>query len=448
MSDPAAPDGIPVRYPLSSQQVAVCEDPDPSGFVLPFAMRITGHVDTDALRGALDDLVERHHVMRTLVNPGTDGEAGYQMVLPPLTVPFTVHDLAPQPGRSRDEIADELLIALHTQKMDMYQLPLLRAALYRFDDGDAVLTILTHHGVGDGWSCNLLRRDLAALYRARTTGTAHELAEPRQYWEYGTWQQEWLTSERATTSREYWKNKLDGAAVYTMPADRPNGAGVLRSPYQSAGFVVEADDFAAVEAHAGSLRCSGWHALLAAGVLLGERLRGWPEVTMMTNTSGRTDRSFNNTLGFFADFVPIRVRLDDCVTYQDVLLRSRSTCLEAYRHLIPISILEQDTPTLPQPNDVPANLPFVFNYSRPLVGTEEIQFADGVDLMALPKEEPSDRGGWHFWTMWRHPSGELRGVIEYAPDLVDSSTVELWISEFVNLLSLITTAPHENRKGR
>jgi hypothetical protein len=68
--------------------------------------------------------------------------------------------------------------------------------------------------------------------------------------------------------------------------------------------------------------------------------------------------------------------------------------------------------------------------------------------MALPKEEPSDRGGWHFWTMWRHPSGELRGVIEYAPDLVDSSTVELWISEFVNLLSLITTAPHENRKGR
>ncbi|HEX5400834.1 MAG TPA: condensation domain-containing protein [Pseudonocardiaceae bacterium] len=437
-----------MRYPLSTQQAACAGDPDQSGFVLPFAMRITGHVDTDALRGALDDLVVRHEVMRTSITPGTDDEAGHQTVLPPMPALFTVHDLTPEPGRSRDEIADDLLVDLHGQRMDMFTLPLLRAVLHRFDDNDSVLTILTHHCVGDGWSCNLIRRDLAASYRARTSDTRRELPEVRQYWEYGAYQQEWIAGEQATKAREYWRAKVDGAEVYTMPADRPNGEGVLQNPCQGANFVVDAADFAEVEAYASTIRSSGWHVLVAAGVLLGERLRGWPEITLMTNTAGRNERSFNNTVGYFADFVPLRVKLDDCVTYQDVVLRARGTCLEAYSNLIPISVLEDDTPTLPLAYDVPANVPFIFNYSRPLVGPEEIQFADGVELITLAKEEPSARGEWCVWTMWRHPNGSLRGGIEYAPDLVDASTVELWIAEFTNLLERITTAPNQNWKGR
>jgi len=449
MGDPAAPE-TPAHYPLAAQQTLCCEDPDTSsdGFILPFALRIRGELDLDALQGALNDVVVRHEVLRTRLVCGEEGRAPYQTILAPQPVPFTVRDLATVTDRSRDEVADELLIELNGERMDMSEMPLLRAVLHRFDDRDAVLTVLSHHSAGDGWSCNLLRRDLAAFYRTRTTGAAHQLPEVRQYREFGTWQQEWVSGTRASTARTFWHDKLAGTQVFALPADRPRGEGVLKSPYATANFVVEPEEFAAVEARAAEIRGSGWHAILAAGTLLAEQIRGSSDVTMMTNVSGRTEWTFHNTVGFFADFLPLRVDLTDCVTYHDVLVRSRSTCLEALRNLIPINAIEDGLDEFTKPYDDPASMPFIFNYTRPVFGPQDIQFADSVELITLSKEEPSDRGGWCIWSMWKLPSGGMRGVIEYSPDLVDPSTVELWVSEFVRLLSLIANAPNQNRKGQ
>lgn len=450
MPDPAVLEALPARYPLSTQQMLCCENADTSGsgFILPFALRVKGELSVDALQDALNDVVERHEVLRTLVTCGGEGEAPYQTILPAAPVPLTVRDLALTPDRSRDEVADELLVKLNAERMEMSETPLLRAALHRFDDRDAVLTLLSHHSAGDGWSCNLLRRDLAAYYRARTSGVAPELPEVRQYREYSAWQQEWVSGERAATAREFWRDQLAGAQVFTMPGDRPNGDGVLRSPYATANFVVEPAEFGAVEARAASIRGSGWHAILAAGALLAEKIRGSSDVTLMTNVSGRTEWTFHNTVGFFADFLPLRIDLDECATSQDVLERSRSTCLQAYRNLIPISAIEDGLPEFTQPYDDPANMPFIFNYTRPVTGPHEIQFADGVELITLAEEEPSERGGWCIWSMWKLPSGGLRGVIEYSPDLVDASTVQRWVTDFVQLLSLIANAPTQHRKGQ
>ncbi|MEO6701177.1 MAG: condensation domain-containing protein [Jatrophihabitantaceae bacterium] len=450
MGDPAVLEAIAARYPLSTQQRLCCEEPETSGsgFILPFALRIKGKLDIDALQGALDDVVERHEVLRTRITCGGDGQAPYQTILAAQPVPFTVYELAPEPDRSRDQLADELLIQLNTERMDMSETPLLRAALHRFDDRDAVLTILSHHSAGDGWSCNLIRRDLAACYQARTTGIPHELPEVRQYREFGAWQQEWVSGQRASAAREYWHAKLAGTQVFALPADRPNGPGVLQSPYATANFVVEPAAFAAVEARAGSVRGSGWHAILAAGALLAEKVRGSSDVTLMTNVSGRTDWRFHDTVGFFADFLPLRIELGDCATLGDALVRSRSSCLEAYRNLIPISIIEAGLPEFTKPYDEPWSMPFIFNYSRPVIGPADFQFAESVESVTLATEEPTDRGGWCIWSMWKLPSGGLRGVIEYSPDLVDSSTVERWVEEFVQLLSLIADVPNQHRKGQ
>lgn len=110
MRDPVTPEEIPARYPLSTQQAICLEEENTSGFILPFAMRVKGQLDLDALQGALNDVVVRHEILRTSINGGGEGEAPYQTIQPPVSVPFTVHDLDPEPGRSRDEIADELLV--------------------------------------------------------------------------------------------------------------------------------------------------------------------------------------------------------------------------------------------------------------------------------------------------------------------------------------------------
>lgn len=451
MQDPTAPDGAPTRYPISTQQMLGCVDPDASGprFIQAFALRVKGALDVDALEGALNDLVERHEILRTRIGcPDEEtGQQPYQIVLPQMPVPFDVRKVEETSGRSREEIATDLLVALNAEELDPAENPLLRVVLHRFDDSDAVVTVLTHHSGGDAWSSNLLRRDLAAFYRARTTGTPHGLPELHQYREFAVWQQEFLGSERVRATRDFWRRKLDGAKVFTLPSDRPNGDDVPNRTFRTVNFELSPEDFAAVESRAASVRGSGWHVLLAAGALLAEQIRGGTDVTLMTDVAGRSVRAYQNTVGFFSDFVPMRMDLSGCQTLADVLAESRGTCLEAYSNLIPISVIEEGLDEFVAPYDEPANMPFIFHYTRPVVGAAEIQFADSVELIELAEEEPSDRGRWCIWSMWRKPDGGLRGVIEYCPEVVDAATLEHWVAEFVRLLLLIATEPNLNRKA-
>jgi hypothetical protein len=449
MPESATPEESAARYPLSTQQQLCCdEDSIGDRFILTFTLRISGELDLAALQAALDDLVVRHEMLRSLVTCCRDGQAHYQTVLPPMPVPFTVHDLATEPGPARDDLADELVVKVSAERMDIAQLPLLRAELHRFDDQDAVLTVLTHHSAGDGWSIGLLKRDLAACYRARACGGPVELLEARPYRAFAAWQRDQMESERGSTARKFWQEKLADTQVFTMPGDRRKGQGVLRSPYGAANFVMPVEEVQSFEAHALSMRSSGWHAILAAEALLAQRLSGMSDITLMTNVAGRTKREFNDTVGFCSDFVPLRINLDECRTFSDVLRHSRSTCLEAMRNPLPINVIEAGLPGFTDPYDNPETVPFMFNYARPLFDSTEFQFAEGVEDVIPRDEKPGDRAGWCIWAMSRERSGVIRGSVEYPLELLDTSTVEGWVAEFRRLLSLIATAPNQNWKDR
>ena len=81
------------RYPLSvTQERFVTMDQGDDGvpfggrYLIVTALRITGAVDLAVLQGALDDVVARHELLRTLVV--RDADPAYQMVCPPCQVPL------------------------------------------------------------------------------------------------------------------------------------------------------------------------------------------------------------------------------------------------------------------------------------------------------------------------------------------------------------------------
>ena len=99
------------QYPLSSRQRDASGLARAPKHVIPLVLRIKGELDVDALKGALDDVVERQEALRTQVTyDETDGNIGFQEVLPPLPVPLAMRDIAVPAGRSRDEVAVDLLI--------------------------------------------------------------------------------------------------------------------------------------------------------------------------------------------------------------------------------------------------------------------------------------------------------------------------------------------------
>src|SRR6204780_1188314 len=144
-----APDQESKRYPLSFTQEWFCslDQGDAGGafgprFILMCPVRITGSVDLAVLQGALDDVVARHELLRTLVI--RDADPPYQQVCPPCQVPLEVRDLPPASGTSRDVVVQELILEAEAGSISARQVPLMKALLCKFDDRDRVLLLTVH----------------------------------------------------------------------------------------------------------------------------------------------------------------------------------------------------------------------------------------------------------------------------------------------------------------
>ncbi|MFC8850462.1 MULTISPECIES: condensation domain-containing protein [unclassified Micromonospora] len=431
------------QYPLALRQQ------DPTGAarapedVLALTLRVQGPLRVDCLKGALEDVVTRHEALRTRIQyDEEDGSLGYQEVLPPLPVPLTVVDAVAKPGRSRDEIAVDLANLLATEGMPYTLTPSVVATLHRFDDHDAVLTLLVHHLYIDGWSAGILQRELAVCYRARATGIPHTLPAPAPFREFATWQQEFLQSEKAAAARRFWLDNLAGAELCTVPADRLHGPDTQAPQCAVSNFALAPERFARVTASAAKHRCSVWHVLLASVMAFTEEASGRTDITLLTVSSGRPARAFYDTIGLFADLVPVRLRFADCTTYLDLMRLARKASAEALQHQLPIGLILGMFPGLLEAVGDPRALVPGFNYISVPVAGDETKFTVSFEQVHPPEELPGTflRGAFK-WNFRVVPPGELRCAVEYEPDAVDASTIERWGTDFIDRLLAMADDP-------
>ncbi|EGH74964.1 condensation domain-containing protein, partial [Pseudomonas syringae] len=75
--------------------------------------------------------------------------------------------------------AEEQLLAITAEEanegFDLLNGPLVRGRLVRMAEDDHVLLVTMHHIVSDGWSADVLTRELSALYAAFSAGAEDPL---------------------------------------------------------------------------------------------------------------------------------------------------------------------------------------------------------------------------------------------------------------------------------
>ncbi len=446
MTEPAQLDLASDRFPLSCPQELWCAGEQAGAFgprfIMAEALRVSGRIDVAELQGALNDLVTRHEILRTVVV--RDIEQPHQRVHPPCPVPLEVRDLPVADG-SRDRVAEELLTEAELRTLDVDELPLLRAFLTRFDDADSVLALVTHHTAGDGWSMQLIKRDLAAFYAARTSGHPARLPQVRQYREYAAWQQARVAGPLAVAEQEYWRKQLNGARIFALPTDRPIPE-VHTSPYAAHSYVLDAELMATVSELATATRSSAFIVLLAAFNVLAHRITGTTDPVINTLTAGRERREFHNTVGPFLNFLALRTDLGGCGSFRDVIASTRRTCLQAYSHEIPIQHIEQDIPELMQPLQDRRMCDFIFGFFRPPFGGEDLRLADGSYEIRQREEKSPEIPGGAAWTMAQLPSGEALGKVQFNPDELDERTIAGWVADYRHLLTCVTADPDRQWK--
>ncbi|MER6633896.1 condensation domain-containing protein, partial [Streptomyces sp. NPDC000987] len=206
--------GGPLPLSFAQQRLWFLDQLEPDGteYVIPVAWRLTGALDTAALRSALAWVVARHEVLRTAFR--VEDDEPVQTVVPSVPV-----DL---PVLPYDAVA---LRSMAGEPFDLGRAPLWRAALFREDPEDHVLLLVLHHCVADAWSVGVLVDELSLAYRAALTGTDPDLPDLAvQYADYAAWQRGWLTGDVLETQLAHWRDTLADLEPLELPTDRPRTA--------------------------------------------------------------------------------------------------------------------------------------------------------------------------------------------------------------------------------
>jgi hypothetical protein len=439
------------RYPLSFTQewfitMDQGDDGGPFGgrFVIVSALRVTGAVDLAVLQGALDDVVARHELLRTLVI--RDADPPYQMVRPPCPVPLEVRDLPPVTGKSRDMAVQELLLEAQAGTISAREVPLLRALVCRFDDRDSALFLTVHHSVSDGWSVQVILRDLGAFYAARVSGTPPKLPPMRQYREYAEWQRANAEDTSDDGALTYWAEKLDGAQEYEMPNNHGHPERYSR-PYSLHVFGIDADTMAAAAGLANATRGTRFMVLLSAVYVLAHQITGATDLTVKAVTAGRNELEFHNTMGLFLNVVPFRTEIADCTSFRDIVLATRETFIDAMANELPASMLEQAFPDFIRSREDTRMSQVLILQTPSQFGEMVLPIAEGakeVDEVLLAEAESSDILSGTEWHLSPQPDGAVSGSVHYNLDEFEESTPEVWTAALTRILASAVRDPGQD----
>jgi hypothetical protein len=444
-----APVDLDTKVPLSLNQEFLCvfDQGDTQGpfgprYHIVHGWRVRGAVDLDALRGALDDVVARHESLRTSMVRG-DGER-YQTVFPPSSPELELRDLSGVEPAARGARIEELLIEVEAGEFSVNELPHLRAVLGRFDDRDAVLVLVAHHTATDGWSMRLIIRDLAARYAARTGHAGHDLPPARQYREFAVWQREAFVDPAQGPARAYWREKLSGGQTFAMPTDRPRSVAAGLPPTTAMyRFEIGAELITPALKMARVMRGSPFMVLLAAFNVAVHRMTGATDVAVPTFTPGRGGELFQDTVGSFFNFLPLRTDIAGCRTYRDVANRTRATCIEGYAHDVPQILAEAPEFMMPAMQDNLAPAVFqVFPYPFLLDGDRigDLEYSE-VRRRLVSQQLASDIPDGGLWTLNLDTTGDVIGAVAYKSALFDEGTIREWVTQFRTALHTLVTAP-------
>lgn len=399
--------------------------------------RVTGGaMDLDALRGALLDVVERHEALRTRI-AGPAGDR-YQEILPPSPVTLDIRDFPAVPDASRAEWAETLIQEVETKTISAHEAPFLRAVLARFDDRDAVLVLMGHHLNVDGQSMGLIIRDLANRHAARTGHSAPELPVAPQYREFAAWER---GSAATDATREYWRRRLDGARFTAIPTDFPRSAGLPESTARHR-FVIPRDVASAIDQLSRKNRSTRFMAIAAMYQLLVHRLTGATDIVTATFTPGRGRGLFDETVGSLYNFVPLRTDLTGCASYEEVLKRTRQTCLEAFTNDIPTIQIFSEAPNLMDSAMTDNTTAMVLESvpRNPVVeAPDDLRYVRITRLLKSQTLTSAIPDG-ALWDVNKDPSGDSIGAVSYKRNLFRDDTIAAMAGDFGEIARVFSSS--------
>ncbi|MEC9375343.1 MAG: amino acid adenylation domain-containing protein [Pseudomonadota bacterium] len=422
-------DLAPLSY--AQQRIWILNEIDPGNPVynIPWATSISGKINKKALQKAIDHLASRHESLRTSFEQNSDGIR--QRILEKINIPLNI--------QSAKDKNDQLfkLEELSRDNFDLEKAPLIKIHLIECPNNDSVLLINIHHIIADGWSLDVINRELNQLYGAYSRDEKISLPKlPIQYADFAIWQRNWLDQGELNRQLNYWKEKLYGAeTVLELPIDK------VRPELQSFNgkhlySQISSEKTIALKNLAVKQNATLYMALLGVFNILLHRYTSQEDILIGSPIAGREQDILENTVGVFINSLALRTKINGAENFQELLKKIKNTTLDAYdNQSVPFErVVEEIQPE----RDISRSPLFQVMFVLQNAPLDSISFDEHTNI---PLDIETNTSKFELTlTAWEHSDG-LGLQFEYNTDLFQTKTIEAMARHYTTLVNEIVGSP-------
>lgn len=322
-----------VRAPLAFSQLAHWNLYQLSGRrairQIASATRLHGQINLNILRMSVAEVVRRHDALRTRIVV-LDG-LPMQEIYESSDCDLEVEDLTELSESFRDVEVQRRIERLILEPIDVALGPLFGVQILRIRDDEHVLIVAMEHMISDMFSMTILLRDIFTAYMQALRGEASSLPEiTTQFADYAAWQRHaqnaWIENHGA-----YWNEHLKGCQRLRFP-EHKGVQTTTRSGWAKVSLQVGRDLKAQLGEWCRLARTTLVMCIFTAYVALVLRWCNAPESVIQYQSNGRVNPDIENTIGYFASALYLRIALLEDDRFVDLLKRVAEEYCRAYEH--------------------------------------------------------------------------------------------------------------------
>ncbi len=317
-------------YRISSQQKRIWVLRSGEGdYKVWCAVVLEGRVDDDLLKEAVERVCARYEILRTGFECFTGMEIPVQVIRSKAVASFLKEEATSNFDNGSYDI-ENILGEVTSRSSEDEATFRVHVVLVKISESRNLLIIELPALYADGRSLKIFVSEVMKSY-GRIIEAEGESADPIQYADYCEWQRELMESDIGEASRLYWQEQLKmlEGGEYKLPLERravreENGGPkpiIVHAKPETVKRVIEtAEKYAVTIAEV---------LLTAWGVLLG-RLTRTNQVTIGNLYDGRKYDVLQDTIGLFAEYLPVTFRLQEELQFIETLENVGESLRAAY----------------------------------------------------------------------------------------------------------------------
>jgi len=430
--------GNPPTLSASQEQLFFAHERDRRSalYNLIYVLELSGPLDIDALNASLDALRGRHEALRTAVR--LEADAVVASTLEPSSTGAGAHpfeDLSALDSALRLDAARRIADREAHEPFDLGSGAVLRSRLLRLGPTYHRLLIVVHHIAFDGWSADVLARDLSALYTAKVLGRTSALppleVQPR---DVAAWERA-RREASGDAGLSWWADRIANTEPLELPSDMPRPS-TERHRGALVEFEIDAERASRLRAFAQARNVTLFCTLLAAFEVLLARYSRQTDFCIGTPMAQRGSVDVEHLIGFFVNTLPVRVTLDGDPSFSALVERVSAEVFECFLHSdVPLADIVRKAARQQRPG-----LPPIFQVSFAL-GSDPSAHAAMAGLDVRIVEQFTRTAKFDLSLVLLEGEQVLRGMLEYNSDLFGAQRIEALTRHLLVLVDRLLAAP-------